>query len=88
VLCTEELYLFRYKTVVNQQKVGCSMLQKSRSEKKLNEEERLQNDVTASVSADHDYNGQNSVTNGNVLQSIYIYFFGLVVIIHIQEILN
>jgi len=49
------------------------MLQKSRSnfEKRLNEEERLQNDVTASVSADHDYNGQNSGTNGNIVQSKY-----------------
>jgi len=56
----------RYKTVVNQRKVGCSILQKSVSniEKKLNEEERSQNDVSASVSADHDYNGQNSGTNG------------------------
>ncbi|XP_060879017.1 uncharacterized protein LOC132951245 isoform X1 [Metopolophium dirhodum] len=56
----------RYKTVVNQRKVGCSILQKSRSnvEKRFNEGDRLQNDVTASVSADHDYNGQNSRTNG------------------------
>lgn len=55
----------RYKTVVNQRKVGCSILQKSRPivENKLNEEERSQNDVSASVSADHDYNGQNSETN-------------------------
>ncbi|XP_060835787.1 uncharacterized protein LOC132918539 [Rhopalosiphum padi] len=55
----------RYKTVVNQRKVGCSILQKSVSnvEKKLNEEERSQNDVSASVSANHDYNGQNSGTN-------------------------
>lgn len=76
VFCKEELNLLRYKTVVNQRKVGCSILQKSRSnvEKGLNEEERLQNDVTASVSADHDYNGQNSGTNGNILQSI-IYIF-------------
>lgn len=76
VLCKEDLNFLRYKTVVNQRKVGCSILQKSRSnvEKELNEEERLQNDVTASVSADHDYNGQNSGTNGNILQSI-IYIF-------------
>lgn len=77
MLFTKELNLFRYKTVVNQRKVGCSMLQKPRSnfKKKLNEEERLQNDVTASVSADHDYNGQNSGTNGNILQSKYLFFW-------------
>lgn len=76
LLFTEELNLFRYKTVINQRKVGCSILQKSRSnvERRLNEEERLQNDVTASVSADHDYNGQNSGTNGNILQ-LRIYIF-------------
>lgn len=67
---------FRYKTVVNQRKVGCSILQKSVSnvEKKLNEEERSQNDVSASVSADHDYNGQNSGTNGYILHSRIISF--------------
>lgn len=40
----------------------------SNEEKKLNEEERSQNSVTASVSADHDYNGQNSEINGNILK--------------------
>lgn len=85
----EQLNLFRYKTVVNQRKVGCSILQKSRSnvEKRFSEGERLQNDVTASVSADHDYNGQNSGTNGNMLQSIIYIFFGLVIIVNFQEIL-
>lgn len=73
----EELnYLFRYKTVVNQRKVGYSVLQKANVEKRLNEEEKSQNDATASVSADHDYNGQNSETNGNILQlKKYIYIF-------------
>lgn len=93
MLCKEELNLLRYKTVVNQRKVGCSILQKSRSnvEKRLNEEERLQNDVTASVSADHDYNGQNSGTNGNyntnILQSIIYIFFGLHIVVNFQKIL-
>lgn len=58
----------RYKTVVNQRKVGRTILQKTRCnvEDGINEYERCQNDVTASVSADHDYNGQNSRTNGNI----------------------
>lgn len=82
---------FRYKTVVNQRKVGCSILQKSRSivENKLNEEERSQNDVSASVSADHDYNGQNSETNGNILHSrIQEYIFLTSHNYHLSRIIN
>uniref|UniRef100_A0A2S2QEI9 Myb-like domain-containing protein n=1 Tax=Sipha flava TaxID=143950 RepID=A0A2S2QEI9_9HEMI len=57
----------RYKTVVNQLKVGPTIVQKAKSDVGNNEEEsqeRSQSDVTASVSADHDYNGQNSRING------------------------
>lgn len=45
------------------------VLRKTRSnvEKKLKEKKRSQNDVTASVSADHDYNGQNLETNSNII---------------------
>lgn len=60
--------MYRYKTVINQRKVGRTILKRKKSNigKILNEKERSQNDVTASVSADHDYNRQNSETNGNV----------------------
>lgn len=60
---------------MNQRKVGRTILQKTRSnlEKRMNEDERSQNDVTASVSADHDYNGQNSGTNGNILKTTRLY---------------
>lgn len=65
-----DLIFIRYKTVINQRKVGHKFLRKTMSngEKKLNQEERSQNSVTASVSADHDYNGQNSEINGNILK--------------------
>lgn len=61
--------MFRYKTVVNQLKVGPTILQNTKSNVENNEEEsqeKSQNDVTASVSADHDYNGQNSRINGDI----------------------
>lgn len=48
---------------------------------RLKEKERSQNDVTASVSADHDYNGQIAKTKGNIINCcgvlllcFYIYF--------------
>jgi hypothetical protein len=54
---------------VNQLKVGPTIVQKAKSDVGNNEEEsqeRSQSDVTASVSADHDYNGQNSRINGDI----------------------
>ncbi|VVC28884.1 Hypothetical protein CINCED_3A010627 [Cinara cedri] len=55
----------RYKTVINRRNVSRKFLRKTISNggKKLNEEERSQKAVTASVSADHDYNRQDSETN-------------------------
>lgn len=55
--------------MLNQQKIGIlgrPSIQKTRSSnvgKRLHEEEEYHNSATASVSADHDYNGKNSVTN-------------------------
>lgn len=62
------IIFFRYKTVINQRKVGRTILPKTKTNigNILNEKERSQSDVTASVSADHDYNGQNSETDGNI----------------------
>lgn len=58
---------------MNQRKAGRTVIQKTRSnvQNRINEDERSQSDVTASVSADHDYNGQNSGTNGNILKHIF-----------------
>lgn len=58
---------------MNQRKVGRTILQKTKSnvEKKIYEDKRSQNDVKASVSADHDYNGQNSETNIKTLKRIF-----------------
>lgn len=73
---------------MNQRKVGRTILQKTRSNvvNRINEDERSQNDVTASVSADHDYNGQNSGTNGNVLKCIFLLSFKLITIFKLKMI--
>lgn len=65
---------------MNQRKVGRTILQKTKSnvENRMNEDERSQNDVTASVSADHDYNGQNSRINGNILKHLLHLSFKLI----------
>lgn len=55
--------------MINQRKVGRTILQRKKTNigNILNEKERSQSDVTASVSADHDYNGPNSKTDGNLI---------------------
>lgn len=64
--------LLRYKTVINQRKVGkfeknLEKLTKFHTMKLYNENEKFINAATASVSADHDYNGKNSTDEGNIL---------------------